>query len=171
MSKAFTREDTDGPEFDELPAIASLLPAGATNYMTADGAARLRTELARLVEVERPQLVDLAKSDPDSKRRLSILDQRIFQIEQSLSSAQVVSHKPGPVERVTFGGTVMVREKNGEESTYRIVGLDETDPDRGWISWLSPLARALMNAGVGERVRFKFPSGEKELDIVAIHYE
>jgi transcription elongation factor GreB len=70
-----------------------------------------------------------------------------------------------------FGATVTVREQSGEEATYRIVGTDESDPDRGWVSWLSPIARALMNAQLGERIRFKFPAGEEELEIVNIAYE
>ena len=65
----------------------------------------------------------------------------------------------------------MVREENGEESTYRIVGVDETDFDRGWVSWLSPIAKALVNARLGERVRFKFPSGEEDLWMIGISYE
>ncbi|MEP6603411.1 MAG: GreA/GreB family elongation factor [Spartobacteria bacterium] len=171
MSKAFTREENDGPEVPDLPPVASALPIGAVNYMTADGAERLRNELARLVESDRPLLVDLAKDDPAEKRRLTVLDQRIFQIEQSLGNAQVVTHTTGPADRVTFGATVTVREKSGEESRYQIVGIDETDIESGAVSWLSPIARALMNANVGQRVRFKFPSGEAELEIVAIVYE
>src|SRR2546423_265421 len=123
MSKAFTREENEGPEFDELPAIASALPPGTTNYLTAGGADRFRNELARLLETERPQLVDLANDDPEAKRRLSVLDQRIFQLEQSLNTARIVSHAPGPTDRVTFGATVTVRENHGDESSYRIVGV------------------------------------------------
>jgi transcription elongation factor GreB len=66
---------------------------------------------------------------------------------------------------------VTVREYNGAESRYRIVGVDETDLDRGWISWVSPLAKALLNARIGQRVRFKLPSGEEELEIVGVAYE
>lgn len=171
MSKAFTREENEGPEFDEVPALASALPPGVTNYMTAAGADNLRQELARLTEVARPELVEQAKADPDAKRRLSILDQRRFQIEQSLGNAQIVSHPAGVAERVTFGATVTVRGRNGEESDYRIVGVDEADAERGTVSWLSPIARALLKAKAGERVHFKFPSGEEDLKIVAIKYE
>ena len=67
--------------------------------------------------------------------------------------------------------SVLVRSSSGEESRYRIVGVDETDIDRGWVSWVSPIARALVNAQVGQRVRFKFPSGEEELEIVEIAFE
>jgi transcription elongation factor GreB len=169
LSKAFTREENEGPEVPELAPAASVLPIGSPNYITRAGADRLRDELTQLVETERPHLVDLAKSEPEAKRRLSILDQRVFQIEQSLGNAQVVS-PPSKIERVTFGATVTVREKNGEESVYRIVGVDETDFDRGWVSWLSPIARALINAKIGQRVRFESPAGEQELEIIAITY-
>jgi transcription elongation factor GreB len=89
-----------------------------------------------------------------------------------LRSAVVVP-PPAPEQRdqVVFGATVTVREPDGSEARYRIVGVDETDIDRDWVSWLSPIARALLNRKPGERVRFKFPSGEKELEIVAISYE
>ena len=170
MSKAFTREETDGPDIPELPPLASVLPAGAKNYITAKGAQSLRDELARLVNTVRPPLA-AAADDPDAKRQLVSLDQRIFRLEESLQSAEVISPPEGKTNTVRFGATVTVRETNGEESTYRIVGVDETDMDQGWVSWLSPIARALVNAKVGERVRFKIPSGETELEILAINYD
>ena len=168
MSKAFTREEDEGPDIPELPPTVSALPPGAKNYMTRAGADRLRVELAELVEKERPPLA--GTEDPEAKRRLAILDQRIFQLEQSLRSAEVISPPEGSPQAVTFGATVTVRESNGDEAIYRIVGVDETDFDRGCVSWLSPIARALVNAKLGQRVRFKFPAGEKELEIVKITY-
>ncbi len=170
MSKAFTREESEGPNLPDLRPTASALPPGAKNYMTRAGADRLRTELAELLERERPQLAGRPE-DPEAKRRLGILDQRIFQLEQSLQSAEVVSPPNGSPQLVTFGASVTVREPNGDEATYQIVGVDEADFERGCVSWLSPIARALMNAKRGQRVRFKFPSGEKELEIVEITYE
>jgi transcription elongation factor GreB len=170
VSKAFTREETDGPDMPDLPPLASTLPPGAKNYMTPDGAERLREELARLIEVSRPQIAAL-RDDPDSKRLLAGIDQRIAKVEQSLQTAEVVGHPPGETSVVRFGATVVVREENGEESTYRIVGVDETDFDRGWVSWLSPIAKALVNGRLGERVQFKFPSGEEDLEIVHIAYD
>lgn len=123
-----------------------------------------------MVEVERPRLVSAAADDPDAKRQLLNLDQRIAQLEASLQSAEVV---PPPTENnvVRFGATVIVRRRDGDEDEYRIVGVDETDLDRGWVSWISPIARALLNAPLGGRVKFKFPSGEEELEIVRISYE
>ena len=169
MSKAFTREENEGPELPDLPPTLSALPPGTRNYMTRAGADRLRSELERLVETERPKSLN-ASEDSDSKHRLGLIDQRIFQLEQSLQSAEVVSPPELPDISVTFGATVTVGGPDGEEE-FRIVGVDETDHERGWVSWLSPVARALMNAKVGQRVRFKYPCGEEDLEIRAIRYE
>ena len=139
--------------------------------MTPSGARRLREELAQLVQEERPRLA--ASADGDAAQRLAAADQRIYELEGILQSAEVV---PLPAEaerdRVAFGATVTVRETgSGNEEHYRIVGVDEADFDRGEVSWLSPIARALINARLGERVRFRFPSGEEELEIVKVAYE
>lgn len=84
----------------------------------------------------------------------------------------MIVHPPTePPDRVRFGATVTVREHRGDESHYRIVGVHETDPERGWVSWLSPIAKALLNARLGERVRLRLPAGEKQLQIVRIVYE
>lgn len=169
MSKAFTRDENEGAAIPDLPPLASVLPAGTKNYITPGGAQRLREELARLLNESRPALA--AADDPDAKRQLASLDQRIHRLEESLQSAEIISQPEGNIETVRFGATVTVREADGEESTYRIVGVDETDIDRGWVSWLSPMARALMNAKAGERIRFKIPSGETTLQVLAISYD
>jgi len=168
MSKAFTRED-DMPDPAVTRAPTSSLPVGTRNYITADGAHRLRAELERLVDVERPEV--MAAHADTSAERLRSIDQRLRQLEQTLQSAVVVNPPAHAEDRVRFGATVTVREKSGEESRYRIVGVDETDLDRDWVSWLSPLAKALLNARVGQQVRFKVPAGEKELEVVGISYE
>ena len=170
MSKAFTRDENEGPEIPEVVPTASLLTPGAKNYVTRQGAERLRAELQRLVEVTRPELVD-ARDDPDAKRQLARLDQRILQLEESLQAAQVVEPPAGESDIVRFGAYVTVREADGNETRYRIVGLDETDPDNNWVSWMSPIAKALLNRKRGERIRFKFPSGEETLEIQEISYE
>lgn len=167
MSRAFVRESDDRPEWP-IARQPSVLPPGAKNYLTADGAERLRNELRRLVEVQRPPLA-AASDDADVKRRLLMLDQRIQQLEESLQSAEVVQPR-GESDAVRFGATVTVRRADGEEDEYRIVGVDEVDLDRGWVSWLSPIARALLNGQLGERVTFRFPSGEEQLRIVRISY-
>ena len=170
MSKAFTRESDDLPDTPAVARPPSPLPAGAKNYLTPDGADRLREELDRLVEVERPRIVGLPE-DAERKRQLQMLDQRIRHLQQSLQTAEVVPAPLASEDRVRFGATVTVRERDGAEARYRIVGVDEIDLDRDWVSWLSPIAKALLNARLGQWVRFKFPSGEKELEIVSVVYE
>lgn len=170
MSKAFTRESDD---FSDRPVIArraSLLPPGAKNYLTPDGAQRLREELDRLIREERPRFAT-APDDIDARRKLQELDQRIDHLQQSLQSAVVVTSPATPEDGIRFGATVTVRQSSGSESRYRIVGVDETDIDRGWVSWLSPIAKALLNARLGQRIRFTFPSGEEELEITGVTYE
>ena len=170
MSRAFVRE-SDFPQLPELPPLASPLPPGAKNYLTAGGAQRLRDELSRLRDVERPRFASAPADDTDAKRELQLLDQRIRYLQESLRTADITEVKAGPTDVVHFGATVTVRERNGPETKYRIVGVDETDLDRNWVSWLSPIARALMNAKPGEQVIFKAPRGEKELEIVGIENE
>jgi transcription elongation factor GreB len=170
MSKAFTREENDGPDIPDLPPLASTLAPGAKNYITAAGAQKLRDELQRSVEITRPSLAG-SSDDPDAKRQLARLDQRIVQLEESLRSAEIVSPPDGPADFVRFGTTVKVRESDGSAAIYRIVGVDEIDLDRGWVSWVSPIAKALLNGKRGERIRFKFPSGEETLEILDIRYE
>jgi transcription elongation factor GreB len=169
MSRAFVRESDDRPELP-IALQASALPAGAKNYITPGGATRLREELRRLIEVERPTLV-VASSDSGVKGQLLALDQRIQQLEESLQSAEIVPLAVDSSDVVRFGATVQVRRHDGEEDAYRIVGVDEIDLDRGWVSWVSPIARVLLNTSVGQRVHFKFPSGEEQLEILKIDYE
>jgi len=170
MSKAFTREENDGPEIPDLPPLSSALAPGARNYITAAGAQKLREELQRSVEIMRPALAR-SSDDPEAKRQLTRLDQRIIQLEESLQSAEIIASPEGPAEVVRFGSTITVRASDGNETAYRIVGVDEIDIDRGWVSWLSPIAKALLNGKRGERIRFRFPSGEETLEILNIRYE
>jgi len=167
MSKAFVREDADSS--DEPVAPVSALPPGTRNLITPDGALRLRAELRRLLDEERPRWSGLPK-DADTKRELEKLDRRIRHLQQSLFSAEIVPVPAAPYLQVRFGATVTVRDSSGVEARYRIVGVDELDSERGWVSWLSPLARALQNTALGERVTFATPSGPQELEIVAIDY-
>ena len=170
MSKAFTREDDNAPELPDLPPLTSILAPGAKNYITPAGAKKLREELQYLTGVSRPALAE-AQDDPDAKRQLARLDQRIMQLEESLQSAEIVPAPSGPADVVRFGATVTVREGDGTETSYRIVGVDETDTDRNWVSWMSPIARALLHGKRGQHIRFKFPSGEETLEIINIRYE
>lgn len=163
MSKAFTRED-DAADEPVLPAPVSLLPPGVKNYLTVGGAERLQAELSRLND-QRSELLGRAVRDPEVKREVAQLDQRIRYLQTSLATAAIVDPPGAKARKVQFGSTVTVRDGRGEESVYRIVGVDETDFDRNEISWLSPIAKALMNAEVGQKVPFKFPKGATELEI------
>ncbi|HET6408410.1 MAG TPA: GreA/GreB family elongation factor [Chthoniobacteraceae bacterium] len=168
MSKAFTRESDDEPEMRPLGKPAAVLPAGAPNYLTPDGAERLRKELERLTVEERPPLQLSEKGEASSELRR--IDQRIREISETLQSAEVVSPPRRPWDQVTFGAIVTARKAREGEVTYRIVGVDEVDLDRGWVSWLTPVARALMNARLGERVPLELPGGHTELEILNIAY-
>jgi len=153
MSKAFTRESDDAPE--DLPHLRpAALPPGAKNYMTAKGFEKLRQRLQELT------------LEPDSPaRRL-----RLHQIQEQLQTAVVVNPPSVPWGQVQFGATVIVRNQQDEEGVYRIVGVDETDSDHD-ISWLSPVAKALMKAQVGDQVPLRTPSGNQTLKIIKIYYE
>lgn len=169
MSKAFTREDDNAPEQPVAFRTASSLPSGAKNYLTPAGEQRLRTELVQLLTTERPALA----SSPDKdvvKRQLQLLDQRISHLQDCLQTAVIVPPPAPPHDVVRFGATVKVRNRRGEELDYRIVGVDETDLDRDEVSWLSPIAKALLNTKLGQRVKFRFPAGEDELEIIRITY-
>jgi len=122
----------------------------------------MREELDRLLHSKRPA------ADPESRQ----IDQRILELQQNLESAEVVPPppNPGPTDRIRFGATVTVRQR-GVETSYRIVGVNEANWDRGWVSWLSPIAKTLLNTQPGQRVKFKFPSGEEDLEIVSAVYE
>lgn len=168
MSKAFTREDDAAPEQPAVIERVATLPEGARNYITPRGAAERQAELTRLSEIERPRLTN--HDDPEIKRQLATLDRRIDELHAILQSAEIVPSPPKPHDVVRFGASVTVREADGEESRYRIVGADEVDLERDWVSWMTPIARALLNGRLGEKVRFRFPSGEHELEIVAIAY-
>lgn len=181
MNKAFVRED-EGDDDDVEPA--QRLPAGTLNYITPAGHARLKSELEELVKRERPRVVEVvawAASNGDrsengdyiyGKRRLREIDRRIRFLTKRLDIAQVVDPSAqGDNDQVFFGATVTVCDSGGNENTYSIVGVDEADVAGGRISWVSPLARALLKAREGDSVRFQSPSGWRELDIVEVRYE
>jgi transcription elongation factor GreB len=168
MSKAFTRESDDElPEASTGTSMLATLPAGAKNYLTERGARRLREELSRLVQVDRPPL----SADPKRAGELRLLDARIQELEDNLFSAEIVPTPDEPPERVTFGATVTVRDGDGRVARYTIVGLAESDASAGAVSWISPIAKALIRARRGERVTVRSPAGEEELEVVDIIYE
>jgi transcription elongation factor GreB len=167
MSKAFTRDDDSVAPILQRPV--SVLPPGVKNYLTPAGAKRLEDELKQLREVERPRVV--TSDDPAKAELLQKIDLRLAYLDQSLQTAEVVSPPVQADDTVRFGATVTVRDKSGAAMKYRIVGVDETDIDRDWVSWRSPIAKALLNARVGQRVKFQIPAGAQEWEIVAVSYD
>ena len=183
MSKAFTREG-EGPEDDDGEEAASPLPAGSKNYMTPIGWRRMRDELAHLVKAERPEVtavVSWAAANGDrsengdyqyGKKRLREIDRRIRYLTKRLENAEVVDPSTREAtDQVFFGATVRYANAAGEETLVRIVGLDETDASRGYVSWISPIARALIKAREGDTVVLSTPAGREDIDILEVRYE
>lgn len=180
MSKAFTKE-TDGDE-DDGPALAPI-PAGSKNYITPAGYARLRAELLGLIDHERPQLVEIvhwAASNGDrsengdylyGKKRLREIDRRIRFLTKRLEIAEVVDPSlHAGSEQVFFGASVTYLEQDGSERQVTIMGIDEADSAQGQISWVAPVARALLKARVGDEVQLPTPGGLRTLEILAVRY-
>ncbi len=184
MSKAFTKE-SDADLDDELDAEPAPLPLGSKNYMTPGGYRRMKSELKQLVETERPQVtqtVSWAAGNGDrsengdyiyGKRRLREIDRRIRYLMKRLDNVEVVDPRDQPAgqDQIFFGATVAYESSNGESHTVSIVGIDEADPARGRVSWISPVAKALLRAREGDRVVLRTPTGAQELDIVEVRYE
>ena len=182
MSKAFVKE-TDGDEIepvDDAPAI----PAGVKNYMTAEGHRGMQQELRRLVREERPKTVEVvawAAGNGDrsengdylyGKKRLREIDRRIRYLTKRLEAAEVVDPATREdTDQVFFGATVTYANKRGEEQTVRIVGIDETDPARHYVSWISPIARALIKCREGDSVTLRTPGGDEQLEILEVRYQ
>ncbi|MGP1630285.1 MAG: transcription elongation factor GreB [Giesbergeria sp.] len=180
MSKAFTRETDEEPPDAVLP-VASL---GATpNYITPAGYARLRDELLQLMDVERPQVVDTvywaAKNGDRSengdyiygKKRLREIDRRIRFLTSRIEAAQIVDPSVHfGNDQIFFGATVCCTDELDVETTVTIRGVDEADTSLGQISWISPMARALLKARVGDEVRLSTPAGMRCLEVLAVHY-
>ena len=187
MSKAFTRESDEADAAGDEPLPSPPLPDGARNYMTPGGFARLNGELERLVKKDRPELVatvSWAASNGDrsengdyiyGKRRLREIDRRIRFLILRLDAAQVVDplarRDDDNADQVFFGATITVRDEGGTERTVHIVGVDEIDTARGFISWVSPMAKALLKAREGDTVTLRTPGGAEPLDIVRVSYE
>jgi transcription elongation factor GreB len=180
MNKAFVKESED--EEGDLPD-AMQLPPGTRNYLTVTGYDSLRDELVHLIKVERPDLVKVvawAASNGDrsengdyiyGKKRLREIDRRIRYLTKRVESAVVVDPRQQEnVDQVFFGATVTIVGDDGGEASYQIVGVDEADAAKGKISWLSPIARALMKARAGDEVRFMSPAGPRTLEVLEISY-
>ncbi len=184
VSKAFTREGDGQDDEDEELSPSLRLPAGSKNYMTRRGYDALRAELEQLVRTERPRLVETvawAAGNGDrsengdyiyGKKRLREIDRRIRFLIKRIESADVVDpERQQELDQVFFGATVTIEDvETAEQQTWQIVGVDEADASDGRISWISPLARALLKAKEGDAVRFQSPAGMREVEIVAIRY-
>jgi transcription elongation factor GreB len=181
MSKAFTKE-TDAVD-DDLPDDAPALPAGTKNYITPQGFARLRGEMLNLMDVERPEVVKVvswAAANGDrsengdylyGKKRLREIDRRIRFLGKRLEAAEVVDPaKQTRRDQVFFGATVTYVNSRDEEHIITIVGADEVDVERGHVSWISPVARALLKAQVGDSVPVRTPAGLDTIEVLAIRY-
>jgi len=185
MSKAFTREEDAADDATEIEN-ANPLPAGAKNYITAGGLQRLKDELDYLLNKDRPAVtaaVSWAAGNGDrsenadyqyGKRRLREIDRRIRFLTRRLDLAEVVDLADAPDDaragRVFFGATVTYADENGSRNTVTIVGVDEIDLKRNHISWVSPLARALMKASPGDSVIVRVPGGTEDLEIIDVRY-
>ena len=179
MSKAFVKEN--GHEDDEAVPEGRAVAPGGKNYMTPEGYARLDAELRRLVELERPEVVKVvswAASNGDrsengdyiyGKKRLREIDRRVRFLIKRLEAAEVVRSSGRDTDQVFFGAAVRIRGGKGEKS-IRIVGIDEVDPARGDVSWISPIARALLKAREGDVVTLRSPAGEEKLEILEVTY-
>lgn len=184
MSKAFTRETDNDADDDEESGGLPPIPAGSKNYLTPAGYQRLKDEYMHLLDVERPALVQTvswAASNGDrsengdyiyGKKRLREIDRRLRFLAKRMENSQVIDPaQRGECEQVFFGATVTVCHADGMERTYSIVGIDEADAARGLISWVSPLARALLKAREADTVRLPLPNGVEEIEVVEVIYQ
>jgi transcription elongation factor GreB len=180
MSKAFLKETDDEAD---LPEEAPAVPAGFKNYMTPRGHRRMQEELRQLLRVERPKVVETvawAAGNGDrsengdyiyGKRRLREIDRRIRFLTKRLESAEVVDpSRQKRLDQVFFGATVTYATEDGTESTITIVGVDEADFAHGQVSWVSPIARALMKAREGDAVELRAPAGVEQIEVLEIRY-
>jgi transcription elongation factor GreB len=180
MSKAFTKE-TDH-EADDEDIVVPALPAGTKNYMTPGGYARLLAEMEQFMQVERPEMVRVvnwAASNGDrsengdylyGKRRLREIDRRLRYLKRQLDNVEVIDPASRDTDQVFFGATVVYADTQGNETTMAIVGIDETDVQRGYVSWMSPIARTLTKARAGDTVSLRTPTGVTELEVIDVRY-
>jgi transcription elongation factor GreB len=181
MSKAFTKESDEDEDLDLEPAESA--PQVGKNYITPAGYRRLREELAGLWEVERPKLVETiawAASNGDrsenadyiyGKRRLREVDRRVRFLSKRIDAAEVVDNAGRDDDRAYFGATVAYRDRAGVERAVSIVGIDEVDPARGRVSWISPIAKALLKAREGDVVTLRTPAGAEEIEVLEVRYD
>ena len=180
MNKAFTKESDDGND-DEV--TLSALPGGGKNYISPAGYATLRGELLDLIDTERPKVVEIvhwAASNGDrsengdyiyGKKRLREIDRRIRFLTKRLEIAEVTDpsvHHGG--DQVFFGATVTYEEDSGVQRTVTILGIDEANSALGQVSWVSPIARALLKSRVGDLLALHTPAGAVEIEVLQVDY-
>lgn len=182
MSRAFVSESDAEYQDDDVPEIKVPLPPGVRNYMTPEGADRVRAELHDLVHTERPKIAaklsrtitntDISDREAMSgnRRRIREIDRRIEYLTKMIDIIEVVTPGRQDPDRVLFGARVKVQEEDGGERVYRIVGVDESSPSEGRISWISPIAKALISAHVGDEVTLRLSGGNTKLKILNIKY-
>ena len=184
MNKAFTKETDNDADDDGADGAAPALPTGSKNYITPSGYARLRDELLQLMDEERPKVVEAvhwaAKNGDRSengdylygKKRLREIDRRIRFLTKRLEIAEVtdpsVHHGS---DQIFFGAKVRyVDETSGDERTITILGIDEADSAQSQVSWISPIARALLKSREGDVVNLVTPGGAHEVEILSVSY-
>lgn len=183
MSKAFTKESDGTDDTDEAEDVPPPVPAHVKNYMTPAGFAALQEELRQLLRVERPKIVEIvawAAGNGDrsengdyiyGKKRLREIDRRIRYLTKSLDSAEVVDPaRQQNLTQVFFGATVTYAREDDSEHTVTLVGVDEANINEGKISWLAPVARAVLKAREGDTVELRTPAGSEMLEIISIEY-
>ena len=186
MSKAFTKE-SDQDDDDELETAGAPLPAGSKNYITPAGHQCLKDEFDYLLKKDRPAVtaaVSWAAKNGDrsenadyqyGKKRLREIDRRLRFLSKRLDAAEVVDPETprddDTADQVFFGATVTYARANGDENTITIVGIDEIDLKRNYISWISPLARALIKARAGDSVILRAPGGVETLAVIDVRYQ
>ena len=177
MSKAFVSNDSPDDELEPIPVIRE-----TRNYMTPGGAKQIQKEFQDLKFRERPEVVKIvewAAGNGDrsengdylyGKRRLREIDRRLGYLSKRLETIEVVDPAAMKSDQILFGATVTILDENDKERTFSIVGVDEADASKGRISWVSPLANAMLKSRVGDIVQFRAPKGLQEVEIVALKY-
>lgn len=176
MSKAFTKESDEGPFDEVIPEPKDPLPPGVKNYVTPEGAKALESELEHYEQAVRPQLVEAkaraakSSSGAEAASKLAAVDRRIQFLRDRLANMVVIDPKTQDQDSVHFGATVTVADAEGNERTYKIVGVDESEPSKGRVSFISPIGKALISAREGDAIWVELPDGSIELEILEIEY-
>ncbi len=183
MSKAFTKEG-EGDNEDDGPEEADALPPNIKNYMTPPGLKALQDELRHLQRDERPKVVEIvswAAGNGDrsengdyiyGKKRLREIDRRSRYLSKRIEGAEVVDpEQQKNLTQVFFGATVTYAREDGKELQAKLVGVDEADLTHGKISWISPLARALIKAKPGDTVELRAPGGTETIEVLSVKYQ